>query len=198
MKPAPIAMRRIPFVLYLIVLPFTALVCNQSPPRVQEQAAATPSPSPSPSPLTSAGAKYALEVLYQGYISVTHSTITYGPNTATIDLENKQGTHEGSFERVFEAKMTGDCTGTGTFPVSYDVTATEVKVGNQDQLDFSVQETKGAMTAVSCRGASGGVTQPTKTNTYTFTFPPEDGASKTYSIPPGYVTLTFTLRKQGP
>jgi hypothetical protein len=198
MKRVPISTSKLTFVLLLIVLPLSALVCNQSPPRVQEQAAATPSPSPSPSPLTSAGGKYVLEVLFQGFISVTHSTITYGPNTATVDLENKQGTHEGSYEGIFDAKMTGECTGSGTFPVTYDVTAKEVKVGNQDELDFSVKETQGAMAAVSCWGGSGGVTEPTKTNTYTFTLPLEDGASKTYSIPPGYVTLTFTLRKQGP
>jgi hypothetical protein len=196
MKRVPISMSKVTFVLSLIVLSLTALACSQSPPRVQEQAAATPSPSPSP--LTSAGGKYVLEVLYQGFISVTHSTITYGPNTAKVYLENKQGTHEGGYEGEFDAKMTGECTGSGTFPVSYDVSAKEVKVGNQDELDFSVKETKGAMAAVACWGGSGGVTQPTKTNNYTFTLPPEVGASKTYSIPPGYVTLTFTLRKQGP
>jgi hypothetical protein len=143
--------------------------------------------------------KYILEVLYKGFISVTHSTITYGPNTAKVHLESDgNGTHRGKYETVFDATMTGECTGSGVFPVSYDVTAKEVKFGDQDELDFSVNETKGRAATVSCWGGSGGVSIPVATKTYTFSVPPEDGASKTFSIPPGYVSLTFTLRKQGP
>ena len=143
--------------------------------------------------------KYILEVLYKGSISVSHSSITYGPNTAKVYLESDgNGTHTGSHEDRFDATMTGECTGSGVFPVAYDVVAKEVKFGDQDELDFSVKETKGRAATVSCWGGSGGVSIPITTNTYTFSLPPEEGASKTYSIPPGYVSLTFTLRKQGP
>ena len=143
--------------------------------------------------------KYVLEVLYKGSISVSHSTITYGPNTAKVYLESDgNGTHTGSHEDRFDATMTGECTWSGVFPVAYDVIAKEVKFGDQDELDFSVNETKGRAATVSCWGGSGGVSIPVTTNTYTFRLPPEDGASKTFSIPPGYVSLTFTLRKQGP
>ena len=37
--------------------------------------------------------KYMLEVLYKGSISVTHSTITYGPNTVKIYLESGRRWH---------------------------------------------------------------------------------------------------------
>jgi hypothetical protein len=141
--------------------------------------------------------KWYLEILYKGSISVTHSTITYGPNTAKVYLgRSNDGTYTGSYESVFDAEMTGECTGSGTFPVTYDITAKEVKFGDQDELDFTVDETKGRAATVSCWGGSGGVSLPIQTNNYTFSLAAEDGASWTHSIPPGYVTLTFTLRKR--
>ena len=141
--------------------------------------------------------KWYLEILYKGFISVTHSTITYGPNTAMVYMgQSADGTYTGSYESVFDATMTGECTGSGTFPVTYDITAKEVKFGDQDELDFTVNETKGRAATVSCWGGSGGVSIPVQTKTYTFSLAPEDGASWTHSIPPGYVTLTFTLRKR--
>ena len=139
--------------------------------------------------------KWILEVLYKGFIDVTHSTITIGPNTAKIYLESKgDGSYVGSYEGVFDAEMTGECEIFGTFPVSYDVTAS--KEDEFGDLDFSVKESKGAFATGVCRGRSSSDTEPTKTNTYTFKLPAEDGASHTESIPPGYITLTFTLKKR--
>ena len=138
--------------------------------------------------------KWSLEVSFNGFIDVSHSTITYGPNTVVVYLETKANTYEGKYEGVFDAKMTGKCEGFGTFPVSYDVTAS--KEDEFGDLDFSVKESMGASATVFCLGGSGSDTEPTKTNTYTFKLPAEDGASHTESIPPGYVTLTFTLKKR--
>lgn len=138
--------------------------------------------------------KYNLEVLYKGSIDVTHSIITYGPNTAVVHLEDKGDSYAGKFESVFDAKMTGKCNGSGTFPVSYEVTAT--KEDEFGEMDFIVKETKGATAVVACMGKSGTDTEPTKTKTYTFKLTAEDGASITFTIPPGYITLTFTLKKK--
>jgi hypothetical protein len=135
---------------------------------------------------------YNLEVSFKGFIDVTHSTITYGPNTAKVYLENKANTYEGKYEGVFDAKMTGKCEGFGTFPVSYDVTA--AKEDEFGDLDFSVKESKDASAFVSCLGSSGSDTEPTKTKTYAFKLPAEDGASKTFTE--WAITLTFTLKKQ--
>jgi hypothetical protein len=136
--------------------------------------------------------KYNLEVLYKGSIDVTHSIITYGPNIAEVHLEDKGNSYAGKFESVFDAKMTGKCDGFGTFPVSYDVTAT--KEDDFGEMDFIVKETKGKSAVVSCEGKSGMDTELTKTKTYTFKLTAEDGASTTFTIPPGYITLTFTLK----
>jgi hypothetical protein len=137
--------------------------------------------------------KYILEVSYKGFIDVTHSTITYGPNTAKIYLETNANTYEGKYEGVFDAKMTGKCEGPGTFPVSYDVTAT--KEDEFGEMDFSVKGSRGASVTITCEGwGSGSDTEATKKNTYTFKLPAEDGASKTYAE--GAITLTFTLKKR--
>jgi hypothetical protein len=137
---------------------------------------------------------YNLEVLYKGSIDVTHSIITYGPSTAVIQLEDKGDSYAGKLESVFDAKMTGKCNGSGTFPVFYEVTAT--KEDEFGEMDFIVKETKGASAVVACMGKSGTDTEPTKTKTYTFKLTAEDGASITFTIPPGYIALTFTLKKK--
>lgn len=137
--------------------------------------------------------KYDLEVSYKGFMDLNHTTITWGPNTAVIYLEpNGEGTYEGKIESVFDAEATGMCEGTGTFPVSYDVTAT--KEDEFGEMDFSVNGSRRRSAVGTCMGQSGSFTAPTITKTYTFKLPAEDGASKTFSE--ASITLTFTLKKR--
>lgn len=143
--------------------------------------------------------KYNLEVSWKGTYTLPSGleTVTYGPNTAKVYLEPKgDGTYEGKYESVFDAKVTGVCIATGTIPVTFNITAKEVKFGDQDELEFSVKRSHVFSWATICPeiGLSGGSTSPTITHTHTFTLPAEDGASETStSIGPIW---TFTLKKR--
>lgn len=141
--------------------------------------------------------KYILEVSMKGSFSDSGSTITYGPNTAKVYLEVRDGTYVGSYEGVFDAKVTGECNGFGTYPVTFNVTAKEDEFGD---LDFSVESSMGMAMAGSCKGAGGSVSMPpVKGKPRTFTLPAEEGASKVYSMPlggSGNITITYTLRRK--
>jgi hypothetical protein len=190
MKRLPISTRRIAFVLFFMILPLTGLVCNQSPPRVLQNETATPSPSP----LTSAGGNYSLQGSWAGNYSLPNGliTTTYGPDTVTIPLQAKGDTYVGSSAAVWHATATGMCTATGSPPVSFEVTATKGQFGD---LDFSVERSIVWTWDTVCPGVSGS-TSSKQTYTYTFTLPPNDGASKTFSL--GGPVWTFVVKTQAP
>jgi hypothetical protein len=142
-------------------------------------------------------AHFKLQVSLQGSLSLAATTITWGPNIALISFEKKGSDYTGSYSGEFDAEAAGKCSGYGTYPVTFNVTAKEDEF--QD-LDFSVQTSMAGMVAVSCFGAGGSGSMPPVTNTRTFTLPPTDGASKVYSAPmgaSGNLSLTFTLKKSG-
>ena len=136
---------------------------------------------------------FSLQVSMDGTISRPDGTITYGPNTAMIPLEIKQNTYEGSYVGEFNAKVTGECNGAATYPVTFNVTAKGAK-----ELDFSVKSSIGMTMTGSCGTAGGSIKIPPATGTLTFKLPAEDGASKVYDMPlggSGKLTITFTLKK---
>jgi len=136
---------------------------------------------------------YSLQVSKSGTVTVGNSTVTYGPNTMTIPLERNDKTYTGNYEGVFDDTTTGECQGFGTFPVTYDVTATEDEFGD---LDFTIKTTVGMSIAISCGPDSGGsLNKQNLKGTLTFTLPEYDGASKTYGTD---AITTFTLRLRNP
>lgn len=197
MKRLRISMRQITFILVVIVLPLTALVCNQSPPRLQGNETSTPSPAPA-LPIatsTSTGGNYSLQASWEGSYSLPNGliTATYGPDAVTIPLQSSGDTYVGSLEAVWHAGVTGACTATGSPPVSFDVIAKKDASGD---FDFTVDRSIVWTWDTVCPGVSGGATSAKQTYTYTFILPAEEGASKTFN--PGGPTWTFTLRKPGP
>ena len=143
-------------------------------------------------------AHFILLVSHQGSMSLSTGTVTYGPNIAFIHFEKKGSDYEGNYSGEFDAEATGKCSGFGTFPVTFNVTAKEDEFGD---LDFSVQTTMAATVVGSCSGNGFSGSAPTVTNTRTFTLPATDGASKVYSMPTGgkgNLTWTFTLKKAEP
>ena len=99
-------------------------------------------------------------------------------------------TYKGSYEGVFDNTVTGTCSGTGTLPISFDVTANKEKFGDNDELAFSVKVSQRRTITVSCGGQSMASDEPF-TYTQTFTLPAEDGAHWNDGL------TTYTLRKQG-
>ena len=199
MKHVPILTRRMTLVFLLGILPLTALFCNPSPVLTQGNATATASPTPAPGLAIAkpAGGTLNLQVSWEGNYSMPNGAVavTYGPDTVTIPLEFKDGTYTGSYAGAFHAAATGLCTATGTFPVTFDITAKEDEFQG---LDFTVNRSLTWSWDTVCPGVSGGSTSPMPTDTFTFNLPAEDGASKTYSNPSGGPELTFTLNKLTP
>jgi hypothetical protein len=218
MKRGPISIRRIPFVLSLIVLPLTALVCvwNPSPPQPNgPTATSTPRRSQgdvlvdTPTPTGSAGnplsrptvtttpdtSKYSLQISWQGTYIMPGGllTVTYGPDMVTIPLGFQDGAYTGSYSGELHAAVTGICTATGAFPVKFDITA---KKDGSGGLDFSVNRSLVVSWATVCPQASGGSNTTLPTITINLNLPDEDGASKTLSQ--AGPTWIYTLRKQGP
>ena len=220
MKQVPISMRRIPFILSLIVLPLTALVCvwNPSPPQANGPTATSTSTPKKGSqgnvqvdtltPTSSAGnplsrpttttpdtSKYSLQISWQGTYSMPGGplTVTYGPDTVTIPLGFKDGAYAGSYSGELHAAVTGMCTATGAFPVTFDITA---KKDGSGGLDFTVNRSLVVSWATVCPQVSGGSNTTLPTITVTLNLPDEDGASKTLSQ--GGPTWIYTLKKQGP
>jgi hypothetical protein len=193
----PTSMHRITFVLLLIVLPLTALVCNWIPLGSPGNATATATASPTPvlSIATSAFSGFNLWVSWEGNYSPPNGllTATYGPDTVTIPLESSGNTYVGTYEGVWHASVTGTCTATGNPPVAFKVTAQKDEFGH---LDFSVERSIVWSWDTVCPGVSGGSTSSKQTYTYTFILPTEDGASKTFS--PGGPTWTFVLKTPVP
>jgi hypothetical protein len=113
-----------------------------------------------------------------------------------VHLEKKgDGTYTGKFESVFDTKITGVCNGTGTAPITFNITAKEVKFGDQDELEFTLTRSHWFYT-MSTGGncPKGETTSPNVTKTHTFTLPAEDGASQTFtSLGPNW---TFMLKKK--
>lgn len=195
MKRVPISTSRIAFVLLLIVLPLTALVCSWNPLGSPGNATATPSPALPLSIATSADSEFSLQVSWAGNYSLPSglATATYGPDTVTIPLESRGDTYVGTYEGIWHAIVTGTCTAAGSHPVSFNVTAPKNEFGD---LDLSVERSIIWSWDTVCPGLSGGSTSSKQTYTYTFTLPREYGASKTFS--PGGPTWTFVLKMSEP
>ena len=192
MKHVPNLTRRMTLVFLLSILPLSALFCNPSPVLTQGNATATASPVPGLAIAKPAGGTFSLQVSWEGTYSLPNGAISviYGPDTATIPLELKDGTYTGSYAGAFHAAATGVCTATGSVPVTFDITAKED--GSQG-LDFSVNRSLTWSWDTQCPGVSGGSTSPIPTVSFTFNLPAEDGASKTFSSASGGPVLTFTL-----
>jgi hypothetical protein len=191
MKHVRITARRIAFVLSLIVLPLTALVCSTGLPELQGKATDTALPGGVSVP-TSPGGGAGLHVSWGGsYNPPTGSvSVTYGPDATTIPLVLSGGTYAGSFEGEWHASVTGACTATGHPPVTFDVMAT---AGQSGDLNFTVERTIIWTWDTVCPGVSGGSTSKPQAYIYTFTLPSQNGASKTFSE--GGPTWKFVLTK---
>jgi hypothetical protein len=134
--------------------------------------------------------KFSLQVSMEGSITTPSGTITYGPNKVTIPLWSWKDSYEGSWQGEFNATVTGECSGTATYPVVLHVSAK-----GTDQLDFYVESSLGMAMVGSCNGAGGGAGMPPVTGTTTFNLPAVDGAS--YTSPRSRaVKLSFTLKRE--
>jgi len=144
---------------------------------------------------------YTLEVHMEGNVDLEDLHAKYGPNTGKIYLEKKDEAYVGHYEAAWDFEATSsDCEGFGTYPVTFNVTATKSE-GDQLDLDFSVESSMGVMGVFSCPDAGGAINRPPVTGTLTFMLPAEDGASKVYSLPGGVganLAITFTLRRTHP
>jgi hypothetical protein len=145
--------------------------------------------------------KYILEWSRVGNVSAGGVEVLWGPNTTKIYLEPKgDGTSKGNGEGVIDAKWVGKCVGFATQPFSVDVTAKEVKFGDQDELDFSVKVTMSSSGFITCDGKGISQSNPPVTFTNNFSIPIEDGATFTKVVPmpagSGQITDTFTLKKR--
>jgi hypothetical protein len=137
--------------------------------------------------------RFSLQVVMKGHTSIGGSELTYGPNTVWIALEDKgDDTSKGNFEGTFNATVFGECNGAGTFPVTFDVTAVEDRF---EVMKIEVKLSLGGVISITCLGASGSGTMPTTKNTFNFELPAEEGATKDYSNPSSWISLTFTLRR---
>jgi hypothetical protein len=135
--------------------------------------------------------QYNLRVSFYTTHTDAYKTMTYGPNTVTVCLENKGNTYRGKFESVFDGKLKGDCQGNVTWPVALDVTGTRDK--ESGDLVFMVNTTlREPWTLGSCPGMQS--TPPLDTFAvlpHTFRLPVEDRASVV--LPEGPVTWVYTL-----
>jgi len=135
---------------------------------------------------------YSMQVSVDGSANVEDTVVTYGPDTATIPLELNNGTYTGSYSGQFhDSTKSSDCTGSGVFPVSFDVTA---KKDEFNDMEITMNNAIGAAITVACDGSSASKNIPITKYTKTFTLPAEDGASKKDTTPDGAVTWTYTLK----
>jgi hypothetical protein len=188
--------RRIRLVLLFVILPLSALVCDGGPVPLQGNATATSEALPGsgsvPATPTSTAGDFTLEYSRQGTITTPEVTIKWGPDTAQIPLNLKDGAFVGSYEGEFKAAVSGSCTGEYTYPVSVEVNATEE---GSRILDFTVTATLGMSGILSC--STGPVGNEPVTFTRTFGLATEEGASKVFAVPMqsyGELIDTFTLR----
>jgi len=174
-----------------IFLLMTAFACNVSPDISQGEATATPTASPAPVLPVATGGNYILEISWSGSYTLPNGliTVTYGPNTARVQLEPSGDAYVGSYEGLFDAVATGACTASGAIPMTFNVTARD---GEFHDLDFTVNRSHIWSWATICPGVSGVSTSPLITYTHTFTLPAEDGASTDFNQ--GGPTWTFTLK----
>jgi hypothetical protein len=105
-------------------------------------------------------------------------------NIIKIYLEPKgDGTYKGKGEGVNDAKYTGKCEGFAVQPFSIDVTAKEIKFGDQDELGFSVKVTMSSSGYAVCFGEGHAQGNPAVTFTASFSIPIEDLASFAKVVP---------------
>jgi len=144
---------------------------------------------PTPVPCMSFG----LEVSLEGSADLGGISVTYGPDTITIPLVlNKNDSYTGSYSGQFHATISGsDCSGSGVYPVSFDVTA---KKDEFDEMTITTKNSVGAAISVACSDSSASRSIPPTKYTKTFTLPAEDGASKKNTTPDGNVTWTYMLK----
>jgi hypothetical protein len=117
--------------------------------------------------------KWILEWKRVGNSSGDGVEILFGPNTTNIYLEPKgDGTYIGKGEGVCDQNYGGKCTGHLDRPFSVDVTAKEVKFGDQDELEFSMKATWGQRGFITCEGKSHDAGTPAVTVTNNFSIPP--------------------------
>jgi hypothetical protein len=140
--------------------------------------------------------RWNLEVRIETAVQVGPVTEGWGPGLATIPLAADGNTYKGSYEGVFDYWMTGPCSGTGTVPLTFDVTANKEKFGDNDELAFSVKASGRRIATVNCQGVVNSPDDPI-TLADTFTLPAEDGASWNDNSG-SLVSFTYTLKKQGP
>jgi hypothetical protein len=137
---------------------------------------------------------YSLEVSVEGTISIPDGSIQWHPATVTIPLGRKNGIYTGNYQGEFKATQSGNCSGEGTIPETFDVTAKENEFGD---LEFTINRTTSVSASGSCPSGSGSNTIPPISYTLTFTLPVRDGAS--WSIGGGTEPKwTYTFRERKP
>ncbi len=140
--------------------------------------------------------KYNLEVSMKGSISLPGlAEIKYGPNKAIVHLE-KTGdrSYAGKYEGRFDVEASGKCSGSGVYPVAFDVTATEDEF---EDLDFIVKISMDLSYTGQCEGKSHSANRSLTTNTQVpFTLPAKDGATLVFNAPTGNLSWTYTLREK--
>jgi hypothetical protein len=144
--------------------------------------------------------KWYLQVFNEGTMSVGDLTAHYGPDNVIIYLGSTAAkSYAGQFDGFFHEETTGKCSGFGIFPTKINVAAEEVEFGAEDEMDFTVEILQSGMASLTCPGGSGSRTGSIPTKTYTFSLPPEDGASRTFTESLGgygQEIYTFTLKKR--
>jgi len=96
---------------------------------------ATQVPSPTPEKTVTPPPQYTLEAHWEGAMSGGNVSIEWGPETSQIPLklkENSNNEYEGSFQGKWHAKISGECVGSGEFPVTIEVQA----VDNGEDMDL--------------------------------------------------------------
>jgi hypothetical protein len=137
--------------------------------------------------------KYNLQVTWKGNYTLPNGaqTMTFGPNTVVVHLEDKGSTYEGKYESVFDGKVSGICNGSITWPELIEVTAD--KDEQFEDLAFSVKTTmREPWTLATCQGSTikpkaGAINVPQ----HDFRLADESGSSRT--ITEGPYTWTYTL-----
>lgn len=136
----------------------------------------------------------SLKIAFQGSGSTSTGTITWVRREATIPLEGKEYSLQGSYSGTFTAIVVGECSGNATYPVTFDVTATGI-----DPLNFDVKTTIGMSMTGRCGNATGSVSSPPKTASLPpFSLPLKAGASKTIEslYPNAQISIILTLLEE--
>ena len=134
--------------------------------------------------------KISIQVSWEGHYTLPNGTITavYGPDSITIPLTQNGNNYAGNTSTIWHTAASGECTATGTVPITFDVSAKE---STNNILSFTVNRTLTWTWDTKCPGISGGSSSQEQSYSYVFDLANQDGAKKDFNL--GGPTWTFTL-----